>query len=308
MIENWPVKALSIALALILFVFNRLNTMTTRPLSVPLTVETNSALVPASSYPRNVRVSLKGEDDNIKSIDDGDIEAYVDFTRYEDGGLYSAPVLIRRKGSALSVEPLEIAVTPSKLSVQLDRRINKNIPLTAVVRGRVADGFDLVSYSISPLEIAITGPFGFLEPVEEIETEIIDLDGRNNDFTMEVNIPNPNPFFVLRGSGTAEFSCIIRPAVSVRSIEGIPIILIGLDPEFEADMGGRIGSVRIEGSQSQLDDFQPPPNFLTVDCSGLSEPGTYTLPVALNLSHGFSLIRREPEELSLTIIYKEPVF
>ena len=305
MIENWPVKALSIALALVLFVFNRLNTMTTRSLSVPLTVETNSALVPASSHPRNVRVSLKGEDENVKSIEDGDIEAYVDFTRYEDGGLYSAPVLIRKKGNALNVEPLEIAVSPSKLSVQLDRRINKTIPLTAVVRGRVADGFDLVSYSISPLEIAITGPFGFLEPVEEIETEIIDLDGRNNDFTMEVNIPNPNPFFVLRGSGTAEFSCIIRPAVSVRSIEGIPIVLMGLDPGFETDMGGRTGSVRIEGSQSQLDNFQPPPNLLTVDCSGLSEPGTYTLPVVIDLSRDFSLIRREPEDLSLIITLKE---
>jgi hypothetical protein len=308
MIENWPVKALSIALALVLFVFNRLNTMTTRSLSVPLTVETNSTLVPASSHPRNVRVSLKGEDENVKSIEDGDIEAYVDFTRYEDGGLYSAPVLIRKKGNALNVEPLEIAVSPPKLSVQLDRRINKTIPLTAVVRGRVADGFDLVSYSISPLEIAVTGPVGFLEPVVEIETEIIDLDGRNGDFTMEVNIPNPNPFFVLRGSGTVEFSCIIRPAVSVRTIEGIPIILVGLDPEFEADMGGRTGSVRFEGSQSQLDNFQPPPNFFTVDCSGISEPGTYTLPVALNLSQAFSLIRREPEELSLTITYKEPFF
>jgi len=305
MIENWPVKALSIVFALLLFVFHRLNTMTTRSLSVPLTIETNSALVPASAYPRNIRVSLRGEDDNIKLIVDHDIEAYVDFTRYEEGGLYSASIQTRRKGTALSIEPLEIAVSPSKVSIQLDRRISKTIPLTAVVRGRVADGFDLVSYSIFPLEIAVTGPFGFLESVEEIETEIIDLDGRNSDFTTEVNIAVPGPFLTFRGSGTTEFSCIIRPSVSVRSIEGIPIILIGLDPEFEADMGGRTGSVRIEGNQSQLDDFQPPLNFLTVDCSGLSEPGTYTLPVVIDLSRDFSLIRREPEDLSLIITLKE---
>jgi hypothetical protein len=305
MIENWPVKALSIVFALLLFVFHRLNTMTTRPLSVPLTIETNSALVPASSYPRNVRVSLRGEDDNIKSIADSDIEAYVDFTRYEEGGLYSASIQVRRKGNALSIEPLEIVVSPPKVSVQLDRRINKTIPLTAVVRGRVADGFDLVSYSIAPLEIAVTGPYGFLESVEEIETEIIDLDGRNSDFTMEVKVAAPSPFSTLRGSGTAEFSCIIRPSVSVRSIEGIPIILVGLAPVFEADVGGRTGSVRIEGNQSQLDDFRPPPDFLTVDCSGLSETGVYTLPVKIDLPRDFSLIRREPEDLSLLITLKE---
>jgi len=305
LIENWPVKMLSIALALILFVFHRLNTTTIRPFSVPLTIETNSVLVPASSYPRNVRVRLRGEDDNIKLIADSDIEAYVDFTRHEEGGLYSASVQIRRKGSALSIEPLEITVSPPKISVQLDRRISKTIPLTAVIRGRVADGFDLVSYSFNPLEIVVTGPMSFLESVEEIETEIIDLDGRNSDFTMEVNVAAPSPFVTLRGSGTAEFSCIIRPSVSVRSIEGIPIVPIGLDPEFEADMGGRTGSVRIEGNQSQLDDFQPPPDFLTVDCSNLSRPGTYTLPVVIELPRDFSLIRREPEDLSLIITFKE---
>jgi hypothetical protein len=38
-----------------------------------------------------------------------------------------------------------------------------------------------------------------------------------------------------------------------------------------------------------------------VDCSGISRPGTYTLPVILNLPYGFSLIRREPEHLVLSV-------
>ena len=304
-IENWPVKVLSIALALILFVFHRLNTLTTRPLSVPLTVETHSALTPASTYPRNIRVNLRGEDENVKTITDSDIEAYVDFTRYEEAGVYSAPVQIRRKGNALKVEPLEIAVSPSKISVQLDRRISKTVPLTAVIRGRVADGFALVSHSLSPLEVTVTGPVGSLESVSEIETDTIDLNGKNSDFTAEVDIINPSQLFVLRGSGTTEFSCIIRPSVSVRSIEGIPITLVALNPALEAEMGGRTGSIRIEGEQAELDAFRPPPDFFTVDCSGISGPGSFTLPIKFNLPRGFSLIRREPEELSLTVALKE---
>jgi YbbR domain-containing protein len=304
-IENWPAKVISVAVALILFVFHQLNTLATRPLSVPLSIETNSMLVPARAYPENVRVNLRGEDDSIKSIIDSDIEAYVDLTKYEDGGLYSVPVQVRRKGSALGIEPLEIAVYPPKISIQLDQRISKTLPLTTVIRGRVADGFDLVSYTISPQEIVAVGPLGSLESVTEIETDPLDLDGRNSDFSMEMNIPNPNPLFVLRGSGTAEITCIIRPSVSVRSIEGLPIILLDLDPSFEADTGGRTGSARIEGNQSQLDNFQPSPAFFTVDCSGISEPGTYTLPVVVNLPREFTLIRYEPEGLGLTILSKE---
>ncbi|MCL2128622.1 MAG: CdaR family protein, partial [Treponema sp.] len=93
--ENWPAKVLSVALAIILFVFHRMNTLTTRPISVPLAIETGSTMTPASSYPQSVRVNLRGEDDDIKSIADSDIEAYVDFSRYESEGLYRAPVQIR---------------------------------------------------------------------------------------------------------------------------------------------------------------------------------------------------------------------
>jgi YbbR domain-containing protein len=308
MVENWPVKVLSVALALILFVFHQLNNLATRSLSVPLNIETNSALVPASDYPQNVRINLRGEDDAIKLITDSDIEAYVDLARHEEEGLYSVPVQIRKKGGALGIEPLEITVYPSKISILLDHRTNKIIPLVAVIRGRAAEGFDMVSFSISPPEVAVTGPLAALEQIAEIETELIDLDGRNSDFTVEVNIISPNPFFVLRGSGKAEFSCVIRPSVSVRSIEGIPITLEGLDPALEADLGGRTGNVRIEGDQSRLDNFKPPADFLAIDCTGISGPGTYTVPVILNLPQDFSLIRREPEELNLTVVLKGNTF
>jgi len=301
-IENWPVKVLSIALALVLFVFNRLNTMATRPLSVPLSIETNSLLIPASSYPQNIRVTLRGEDDGLKSIVDSDIEAFVDFTRYELVGLYSAPVQIRKKGSAMGVEPLEISVNPLEISVHLDRRIIKVVPLTAAIQGRVAEGFDMVSYSMNPLELVVTGPMGALESISEIQTEPIDIDGRNGDFSVVTGIVNLNPFFVIRGSGTVEFSGIVRPSVSVRSIEGLPIAIIGLSPGFEADIGGKTGNVRIEGSQSLLDQFQPHSRFLTVNCSGLSQPGNYTLPVVVDLPRGLTLIRQEPDTLSLTIM------
>jgi len=307
-IENWPVKVLSVALAVILFVFNHLNTLTTRPLSVPLTIETSSLLVPASAYPQNVRVNLRGEDEGIKSIIDNDIEAYVDLSRYENGGLYNAPVQVRKKGSALGIEPLEIAVYPPKITVQLDERINRTIPLTAAVRGRAVEGYDLVSYTLSPQEVVMVGPRALLEAVVELETDAIEIDGRNTDFTAVVAIINPSPLFTLRGNATAEFSCVIRPSVSVRSIEDIPIMLTGLNAAFDADTGGKTGSIRIEGTQAALDNFLPPPDFFTVDCSDIDAPGVYILQVSVDLRREFSLIRREPDELALTVTLKEEPF
>ena len=303
--NNWPAKVISIALALILFVFHRMSTLTTRSLSVPLVVETSSALVPSSSYPQSVRIQIRGEDDSIKSISDGDIEAVADFRKYEAKGLYRAPIQIRKKGSALSIEPLEVSVTPLEISIYLDNMISKTIPITADIRGMVAPGFDFVEHTISPVEIVVSGPMSILEDVMEIKTDPINLDGRRSDFGLEVYITKDNPFLMFRGSGMVEFQGFIRPSVPVRDIEGIPIAFAALGPSFHADLSGKTGSIRLEGNHAQLDTFSPAAGLLSVDCSRISEPGTYRLPVKVDLPIGLFLIRQDPEEMTVVVTLRE---
>jgi YbbR domain-containing protein len=304
-VENWPAKVISVAIALMLFVFNRMNTLGIRSLSVPLTVESGDTFIPASSCPENVRVRMRGEDDGIKSVIESDIEAYIDLSKRETEGWYRAPVKKKKKGSALNVQPLEITVNPMEISVLLDRKTSRTVPLIAVIRGKAASGFDLVHQSVSPAEIMVTGPHSALESLAELHTDPIDMDGRNGDFNVMVNIINPNPLFIIRGSGMAEFRGQIRQSVPVRNFDGIPIVLFNLDPRFEAELNIKTGTARLEGNQSLLDAFTPPPYFFSVDCSSLTMPGTYELPVIVNLPRGFSLVRGEPESVSLTLTLKE---
>jgi hypothetical protein len=214
-------------------------------------------------------------------------------------------VQIRKRGSALGIEPLEITVNPMEISVHLDRKTSKAIPLIAVTRGKVAAGFDLVQQSVSPAEIVVTGPLNAIESLAELNTDPIDMEGRNGDFNVMVNIINPNPLFIIRGNGTAEFRGQIRQSVPVRNFDGIPITVDNLDPRFEAELNIKTGMARLEGNQNILEAFSPRPGFFSVDCSGMTMPGTYVLPVAVNLPRGFSLVRSEPESVSLTLSLKE---
>jgi YbbR domain-containing protein len=301
MVENWPAKVLAIAFALILFVFHRMSTLETRFLSAPLEVEVSSTLIPANTYTQLVKVNIRGDAAGISPIQEGDIEAYIDLTKINAEGWYRAPVQIRKKGSALGVEPLEISVDPLEVSIQLERKISKSLPLTANLRGTVAPGFDLVFHSFSPAQVTVDGPLNTLGSVSELFTDFVNLEGRSEDFSVMVNILKPNPAIVIRGNGMAEFRGQIRPSVPVRNIEDIPIAVVGLDERFEADTGGRTGSVRLEGDQIQLGLFEPAPGFLSVDCSAVTGPGTYLLPVEITLPEGLSVVRREPEEIGVTI-------
>jgi len=119
--DKWPAKVLSVAAALILFVFHRMGTLETRYFSTPLQVETGVDLVPSGTYNQVVRVNMRGDATSIYSILDSDIEAYIDLKKYTKEGRYQVPVHIRKKGSALGVEPLEISVDPLQITLWLER-------------------------------------------------------------------------------------------------------------------------------------------------------------------------------------------
>lgn len=214
-VEKWPAKVLSVAAALILLVFHRMSTLETRFFSTPLMVETGADLIPASSHTGIVRVSLRGDANSIYPILEEDIETYIDLKKFNAEGWYRVPVQVRKKDSALDVEPLEIAVDPLEISLRLERKISKNVPLTPVFRGAVQSGFDLVSQSLSPANVIAEGPASLLKDAVEFRTDAIDLEGRHEDFNVMVNIINPDPLIVIRGNGMTEFRGLIRRPSSV---------------------------------------------------------------------------------------------
>jgi YbbR domain-containing protein len=211
--DKWPVKVLSVAAALILSIFYRINTLESRFISLPLRVESNEYLVPASPFPQVVRVTLRGEPNSINPILEDDIETYIDLRRYTNEGMYRIPVQIRRKGSALGIEPLEISIDPIEITVRLENKVSRHINVSPVFRGTVAAGFELTSQSIIPTSVIADGPRSSMEMLYEFNTRTIDLEGRYEDFSVMVNIINDDPLIIIYGSRMIEYHGTIRQIV-----------------------------------------------------------------------------------------------
>ena len=208
-VENWPAKVLSMGLAIVIFVFHRMNTLEERFFSVPLNIERTGALVPSSSYPRVIRISLRGEASGIFTIMEEDIEAYVNMGKYDVPGVYTVPVQFRKRGTAQTVEQLQIIVDPMEMTLSLDYQISKVVPLEASFLGQLDPGYTMTSYSLTPTQAVIAGPSELIWSISEVYTEAIDLDGRRSDFSVMVNVMNRDPLIVVRGNGTTEFRGII---------------------------------------------------------------------------------------------------
>jgi hypothetical protein len=300
--ENWHVKVLSVAAAFILFVFHHMSLLEDRFFSAPLRVETNGNLVPASSYPRMVRITLRGEANSIYPILEDDIEAYLDLTRHISEGTYRAPVQIRKKGTALGVEPLEISVDPLEVSIELDQKISKYVPLTPNFQGYLESGYELVSYTLTPTQVVVDGPLRLMSGLSELFTDFIELGGRSEDFIATVHIMNRDPLLVIRGDGMTEFRGLVRKFIMIRSFENLPIEIRSLDGEFEGTPAIETGSIRIEGPQSELEAFEPGANTLYLDCSQITESGVYTLQVQADIPRVFTLIRSDPSYVTVRAV------
>jgi YbbR domain-containing protein len=203
--EKWPVKILSLAAAVIISVSYRMSTLETRFFSVPLQIESSETLIPAVVFASTVRISLRGEADGIQPILEEDIEAYIDLTRYTAEGNYRVPVQIRKKGSALGVEPLEISVLPIEIPLLLEQRVTKNISVFPVLSGTVAQGYELTYQSLIPGSVIAEGPRSVLDSRLDFYTETINLDRRYDDFSIMVNIINDNPLISIQGNRMHEF-------------------------------------------------------------------------------------------------------
>jgi YbbR domain-containing protein len=303
-VTNWPAKVLSVAVAIVLFIFHRMSILEERFFSVPLIIEADAEMIPASSYPRTVRVTLRGDANSIFPIAEEDIEAYLDLNRYTEAGTYRAPVEIRKKGTALGVDPLEVGVDPLEISLELDHKVSKNVPLIPKYQGYVESGYELVSYTLEPTQVVIEGPEKRVAGISELATEQVELGGRNADFSIVVHIINPDSMILIRGNGVAEFRAFIREAIIIRTLEELPIGIIGLDDSLTAEPESLLGSIRLEGPQKALENYIPAGAILTLDCSGITGEGEYTIPVQVNIPSQFTLTRNEPDEVRVYISNK----
>lgn len=302
LIRNWPAKIISLAAALVLFMFYRINTLEERFFSVPLAVDPPVGLAVANPYPRSVRIRLRGQEETIFPILEEDITVQADFTRIKAEGEFRVPLRVSLGSTALGVTPLEIKVEPPEINLFLEYRVDKSVEIVPVIRGLPAHGYELVQYTVTPSVVDILGPRSQIQALERLMTEEIDVTGRAEDFLVRVRIASSNPLVTLPGGRSVEFRGIIREAEIIKSFDGIDIISIDLPADLRlADPLPR-GSIRLQGTQLAIENLAPSQMRLVVDCSEIEGPGLARLYPQPDIPPGYVVLRYDPQELALRFV------
>lgn len=298
LVTDWPAKLLSLAAAFLLFFFLNLTRLGEKYLSVPLSIALNEEYLPASQIPRSVRVTLKGEPETIGSIREDDITATLDMTAFKSEGIQRVNVRIERRGLAISADPLEVKVDPAEIVVSIEKKARKTVPVTPSFRGFPDQGYELVSYAITPPQVEVVGPAGAVARTADMPTDFIEFSGRNSDFSVTVNLLKKESLVVTEGKDSVEFRAVIQKAQPLKLVQDIPVELEGLPDTLQILEPPGKGSVRLRPRKGENGENAPVPR-LFLDASDIQKPGTYTLGLQVDVSDSWIVETVEP--LSVTV-------
>jgi YbbR domain-containing protein len=302
LLADLPVKVICLTVAVILLLFHRVTTLTERFFSVPLTVTTPSGLAVASSYPKTVRITLRGAGDAINPILEEDVEASVSLDSHHSAGVFKAEVKVSRKGTAQNVEPLEIKVDPQEITFTLEPLIEKRVDLIPDLRGAPAYGYELVQSVVAPENVVIRGARSRVQGVSALSTEEIDLTGRTGSFASKVRIILPNTLLKIAGDASADFRATIQESIVVKKLEAVAIETVDLSIHLALKSAPAVGSVQIQGTQLVIDGVRSDQVKLLIDCSGVKRAGLYTLHPRAEAPSSVTVLDWSPRDIGVEFV------
>ncbi len=299
--KNWPIKILSLVAAVLLFLLNAVVGLEERYVNVPIELELPTNLVPNSSYSNNARVGIRGEPDDIWTISENDIEVFVDLRGVTAEGVYRRPVEYRPTEAIRDVDPLEINIEPEEVTISLEEKLGRNIPVVPQITGAPPEGYVLDDWVITPNSVLLEGPRSLVEPIEELRTEEIDVSNRRDDFSLRLTLVTPDPLIHVPGGGIVDFSARIEERIVTRTIEDVPVVVAGLRDDLRLATPLPTGFVQVQGRELAVDEILSDEVLLIVDATDVEQAGTATIPVRASLSQEIKVVNYDPRQVELVV-------
>ena len=301
--RNWAAKLFCFAIAVVVVLFNRMGKIEDRTMNIPFKLYTNSEYLVVQDIPRTIKVTLRGNKDDIYSILSSDLTAFADFTAVAETGNYSRPIKIERSGSALYITPLEIHTTPNQINLAFARKTIKRVPLEPVVRGTPAEGYELSGTLLSPDHVTIEGPESVLDKISSFKTTSVDLDGHSDNFSVQVGVETNNKFVRLLGSDV-RLSLSIAKIMVVRTVQNVTILLAHCPDNLTAVPNVQAGSIKLEVNSQRADTISASSMKLVAELGDLNGPGTYILPLKPAIPKNMNMVGFSPDTVEVTVTSK----
>lgn len=184
--EDWATKlvALGITMALWYGVTGLSTPVTTRMHGIPIALRYSGDVEVTNSPIQKADVIISGDKRRIDQIRD-ELIISVDLSALTPG---DRVIDLRADADYVRIDvPNGVKVEdiqPGKIAIRLEPVEEKELAVKLSTVGEIPKGFEIYDETIRPTIIKARGPASIINPVKEVVTEIVDIDGRREDFTL----------------------------------------------------------------------------------------------------------------------------
>lgn len=266
--------------------------------SLALTVETvgkqadGYELGDITVSPENV--TLTGAESLLEQVDRAAAQVNIDGIS-EDSALDGTLVLYDVYGNELNQTQLGNNLGDEGISVSVDVLKVKSVPIAFEVSGSPAEGYKYTGYTSMPESIQVCGASDALDELSQIAVpaSVIDITGASESIEMTVDIRSYLPEGIrLADENAGNVTVTVKiEREGTRTIEflvsSIKINNLAEDLQVSYDADAEI-TLHFSGDESLLSTLDIS-NAVSVDLGGHTQPGTYDIPVKVNLPAGITL-------------------
>jgi len=194
-LEDWAMKLIALAITLGLWlgvtVFTKQGSAR---LTVPLSVRTSDNSILTNSAVKDVTIRVSGDDQRIRDLSPSDIRILLDLANVEPGEkiiTITPQTVSHNLPSGVRLEDIQ----PRGVPVKLEAAEQKDVPVEANVDGTPAKGFEVYSQFTAPQRVRVRGPASYIQTLDVLPTEKIDVTGKSSDFVVNqvpVKVSNEN--------------------------------------------------------------------------------------------------------------------
>ncbi|MEE2777212.1 MAG: CdaR family protein [Acidobacteriota bacterium] len=220
---HWPLRFLSVAIAVVLWLVysyaDREQSLLERAFNeVNVTYETPDGFIllnPVST----VALRVSGPEDAIQGLQPFDLGCTL--TLVAEAGIQE--VLLEEDCVSRPARVSVTSLTPDRLSLEIDREIEKTLTVYVDPVGEPAAGALEGEHGVFPAQVTLVGPARLLERRDRIAATV-DIDGRARSFDGEVSLDPEDPLLRILGSSTARVQIVLEtpllPSEAVNSANG----------------------------------------------------------------------------------------
>lgn len=284
--QNLLLKLFSFGFALLLWMFVSLGqTASEVPKKVRVELKNMpNELIRTSDLVHELEIKVSGRRNFLRSIRDNKLRYVIDLDGATVGTTNYRVYVPRIEGIPDGVKITQI--TPSQFNLTLSKRKRKAVRVNPVMRGKPAEGSDVIGRRVVPEFVEVSGAEEEVDILTMVDTEIIDVSGKEETFSFRVGLDLVGRHVELVEQQDVQVTVYLGAPQVKRMFQGVRIEV--RNSLYRYRLSRDRLDVQLEGPQSELTRLTPEDILLVLDASNL-KPGKQKAELEIELPEGMSL-------------------